>query len=329
MNRDKILTTAPLDMEAEIVKRRRTNRKRGNPVAWHKASKLFSLKKGYPLMIGGAGGTGKTELAFDIAINAACQFGWKFFVFSPETGDKYEIVEYILDKVSRGKHLEHEHENRLPDEDLTKLLVWINNHFRITDPSEHWDKDFKNLELNMDNLFAAVHGEEDRLGGKFDGVIIDTFNDLDIEPNSVVVKNNLGRMLAWTKKKDYFSIITNHVNDQQVIRQKVGGEYIIWTPPAKKEGWSYGQQFAKKGYQMILMYEEAEYHVDIRQDTDKLAEHSAQNNYNCRKILVQKSKPKGVGRTGACYLFYDRDLQRYYEYDPIMEQKRGILFPKI
>jgi hypothetical protein len=329
MDINKKFTSAPLELETEIVRRRYTNRRKGRPFAWQIANEFASLKNGYPLMIAGVGGAGKTELPFDIIINDCIMHDKKAFIFSPETGDKYEILEYIIEKVSNGRHLEKPHDYAIDDKELEKIHLWANKHFRICDPTEHWDANFENLEMNMDNLFQAVDYEERRLGGKFDIVLIDTFNDLDIKPDSQEVKNNLSRLLAWTKKKNYLTITTNHVNDLQDIRQKIDGEYVIWTPPAKKEQWSYGQQFAKKGYQMWLVYEEHKYFIDERaMNGDQLAQHSKDSFYTSRKIFVQKSKPKGVGRTGMFELFYDKLKHRYYEIDQL-GNKRGILQLKL
>lgn len=332
MNETKILTAQPIELEGEIIKRRLTNRRRGNDTGWKQADKFMSLKRGYPMMIGGVGGAGKTELAFDIAINSAIMYGWSFFVFSPETGDKYEIMEYLIDKLANGKSLEQPSERPISDTDLAKMTIWLNKHFRIMDVSEHWDDNYNQLPLTMDNLFAAVDVEERRLGAKFDGVIVDTFNDLDIEPKSVEVKKELMRALHWIKKKNYLGIITNHANDKNEIREKVSrdpDEWVTWTPPNKKEEWAYGQQFAKKGYQMLLVYEQP--HHLVRRDADDgdfRARHSIENNYNSRIIYVQKSKPKGVGRTGMFRLFYDRQRNRYYEVDSL-GARQDIKYPEL
>lgn len=328
----KNLTSSPLTLLPQIKKRRLTNRKRGLDTAWSKANEFMSLKKGYPLMIGGVGGSGKTEIAFDILINSALMHKWTWFVLAPETGDKFEIVETILEKISGGKVLSvgKDIENSLSDEIFDKLMAWMNKYVRICDPSEHWDGNFSELNLNMENLFTAVHDEERRLGGAFDAVMIDTFNDLDIKPESTIVKNELERFLAWTKKKNYFSLLTNHTNATNEIRQKTPeGEWLIWNPPAKKEQWSYGQQFGKKGYQMMLVYEEPQYFVDQRAiDGDTAAIHARDYGYNMRKVFMQKSKPKGVGKTGMFELYYDKVMQRYYEIDTL-GMKRGINFPKV
>ena len=60
------MTTAPLQVLNQIKQRRITNRKRGLDTAWQNANEYISLKKGYPIMIAGVGGAGKTEFTFDL-----------------------------------------------------------------------------------------------------------------------------------------------------------------------------------------------------------------------------------------------------------------------
>ena len=67
---DKKLTTSPLEALNEIKQRRISNRKRGLDTAWSNANQFISLKKGYPIMIAGVGGAGKTEFTFDLILNA-------------------------------------------------------------------------------------------------------------------------------------------------------------------------------------------------------------------------------------------------------------------
>lgn len=340
MNNTKPLTTAPLEREEEIARRRHTVRKRGLDTAWTNANEFISLKKGYPLMIAGLGGVGKTELELDIAINASIMHGWVWLILSPEMGDKDEIIEQILEKISKGEVLEIPNESKgesvdaarppMTNEKYRKLIAWVHKHFRILDPMANWDANFSNMALDLHNFFNEVDIEEDRLGGKFDGIIIDPFNELDIELNAMSVKDELNVLLAWTKKKNYFTILANHTtgNEKEILHKPKGGMGYYWKVPAKKEDWAYGQQFARKGYQMILMYEPHHMkQIDEANTTeDHEAQHSAHYGFNMREIFVQKSKPKGVGKTGKFRLFFNKSNQRYYCIDKL-GNKSEVLWP--
>lgn len=335
------ITTAPLERKLELEKRRLNNRRRGLDFAWPNLNKLASLKKGYPIMIAGEGGVGKTELILDIMINASFMHGWKWIVMSPEMGDRDEIIEQLIEKLSKGEVVDKLHKGEIAnpihppmsDAKFTAILNWVNKYFRILDPIQNWTDELENLNLNLKNFFEQVHEEEKRLGGKFDGVCIDPFNELDIDWSNIMnaVKNELNTLIAWTKKKDYCTILTNHVKDKQEVREKDdNGDIFFWTPPTKKEEWAYGQQFDRKGYQMILVYNPHKTHQLMASNMgDQEMTHSIANYNNVREIIIQKSKPKGTGKTGKCRLFFSRGLNRYYSLDPLNETKHGILWPKI
>jgi hypothetical protein len=331
MTFEKQVTIAPLQLEDEIAKRRVTNRKRGADLSWSNANQFMSLKKGYPLMVAGVGGAGKTELVLDIMINASIMHGYTWLILSPEMGTAEEIIEQLLEKVSAGETLEPG-ERSMSKDKFERLMVWVNKHFRILDPMRQWKDNFHDLALNIENMFTAVQYEEQRLGGKFDGILIDPFNELDIElggPRTMsTVKNELDALLWWTKKNNYLTILTNHVNNKQEIRQTINGQVTLWTPPAKKEDWAYGQQFGRKGYQMVLIYEPHKaFQIMDAENGDREMQHSQENFFNVREIYVQKTKPKGVGKTGRFKLFFDRKVQRYYELDSI-GMKKGIIYPQ-
>jgi hypothetical protein len=276
-------------------------------------------------MIAGQGGVGKTEFILDLMINDSITFGTTWLILSPEMGDKYEVTEQIIEKLSNGEVLDIPRKNDsvnlsrppMTPETFNKILIWVHKHFRILDPMDNWDKDFSNLALNLRNFFTEVEKEEDKIG-KFGGICIDPFNELDIDLTVQSVKNELNVLLAWTKKRNYITILTNHTTgaEKQIQDTTDGGMKYLWTVPATKQQWAYGQQFDRKGYQMILMYEPHELkQVEGANNEDHELLHSCQYGYNVREFYVQKSKPKGVGRAGKFRLFYDRTKQRYYEID--------------
>jgi hypothetical protein len=337
----KKLTTAPLERKLAIEKRRLSNRRRGLDFAWPNLNELASLKKGYPIVIAGEGGVGKTELILDIMINASLMHKWVWIVMSPEMGDRDEIIEQLIEKVSKGQIVdilspsEEADPNHLPmsNDTFNNCINWINKYFRILDPMENWTENFENLNLNLKNFFEQVGEEENRLGKKFDGVCIDPFNELDIDWSNIMnaVKEELNVLIAWTKKKDYCTLLTNHVKDKREITSKDNdNELFFWTPPTKKEELAYGQQFDRKGYQIILVYNPHKTHQTMgAQSGDIEMKHSVENYNNVREVIVQKSKPKGSGKTGKCRMFFDRNLNRYYSLDLLNETKKGILWPKV
>jgi len=330
------MTVSPIELHDTIIQRMHTNRRRGLDTSWSNANEFISLKKGYPLFVAGVGGVGKTEIILDIMINAAIMHKWTWLVLSPEMGTAEEILEQIIEKMSNGEQLDINSNNPIDKEKVSKIVKWANKHFRILDPLRNWKENMKDMALNIENFFQMAKREEELLKGKFDGILIDPFNELDIDlgggKTMTTVKNELDALLWWTKKHNYFTILTNHVNDKQEVREKDDQGTYFWTPPSKKEEWAYGQQFGRKGYQMMLVYNpHPRQQVAYALDGDKEMEHSVQNYNNVREFLVQKTKPKGVGKTGKFRLFFDHKTQRYYnlELHDNGYIKKGILLPKI
>ena len=283
----------------------------------------MSLKKGYPIMIAGVGGAGKTELAFDIILNSSMTHKWRWLILSPETGVDDEILEVMIEKLSRGKTVEQGRENSMTAPEIEKIVHWLHRYYRILDPIKSWKPLMSDKPLTMENFFQAVAEEEKTLGGKFDGILIDPFNELDLEliggGTSSIVKDELDALIRWSKKGDYCPILTNHVNDKREVQAKSdNGTVYHWVPPARKEDWAFGQQFGRKGYQMLLVYEWHKFEQQKQSlEGDLAAQHSIEQGYNMRDVFVQKSKPKGVGRTGKFRLFFNRQEQRYYEIDSL------------
>jgi ABC-type transporter lipoprotein component MlaA len=76
---------------------------------------------------------------------------------------------------------------------------------------------------------------------------------------------------------------------------------------------------------MILLYEPHQIkQVQLANQGDKEMQHSVDNYYNVRDVYVQKTKPKGVGKTGKFRLFYGRKQQRYYNVDSL-GMKEGLI----
>lgn len=283
-------------------------------------------------MIAGVGGAGKTELALDIILNSTITHKWKWLILSPETGVDDEILEVMIEKLAKGKTVEQGRDNSLTAPEIEKIVHWLHHYYRILDPIKSWKPIMEDKPLTMENFFQAVADEEKALNGKFDGILIDPFNELDLEliggKTAGIVKDELDALIRWSKKGDYCTILTNHVNDKQEVRAKADdGTVYHWTPPARKEDWAFGQQFGRKGYQMLLVYEWHKFQQQEQANQgNKEAIHSIERGYNMRDIFVQKSKPKGVGRTGKFRLFFDRSVQRYYEIDSLAN-KHKIKYP--
>lgn len=323
---------SPKELESEIIRRMSTNRKRGLDVPWNNLNDLMSWKKGYPIFIAGVGGVGKTEFLSELVLSGMIMHGFKVCWLSPEMGTPVEIQEQLIEKLARGGVLESGRDNSLNHETVVKITNWLHKYVRIIDPTDGWKETMDGMTMNIENLFKQIKEEEKQLNAKFDIIVIDPFNELDWDTSNIMtaVKGEIDALLWWAKKHDYIPILCNHANDvkQLAYKSESDGKTYMVTPPVKKEQWAYGSQWGRKGYQMILVYEPHEAVVrDLAMNGDHECQHSKEHYFNMREIYIQKSKPKGVGKTGKVRMFYDAQTQRYYAYD-IAAGKQGILYPK-
>jgi len=329
---DKILKGA-FDLRDELHLNRKVGKLRGANTGFTKADEYISLKKGYPLMLGGVGGAGKSEFAFELIIQSILNHKWRWLILSPETGNAIEIYTYLISKMNDGKEIFLPSDYAMKDESFSKMLHFLQKHIKVLDVQDGWDDVFSGIDLNLKNFFSYIEKAETQMKAKFDGILVDPFNELDIDLDGGImrsVKDELKVLLRYTKKHNYLTILTNHANDVRTFQQKDdNGLWYRYSPPAKKEEWAYGQQFGRKGYQMITVYE---MHPKIIEQMahagDLEMQHALDNEFNVREFHVQKSKPAGVGKRGVFRLFWDWKKKRFYEIDNI-GMKKQINFPSL
>lgn len=329
---NKILKGA-LDLKLELDKHRKYGKLKGAYCGFDCADEFISLKKGYPLMIGGLGGSGKTEFTFELIIRSIINHGWRWLILSPETGNALEIYTYLISKLTNGKDFFNT-QYQVEEEHYQKIVKWLHQHVKVLDVEEGWEDVMKGIDLNLKNYFSFIEKAELSMGRKFDGLLIDPFNELDIDLDQAImrtVKDELKILLRYTKKNNYFTILTNHVNNVKEFHKKApDGQMFRYSPPAKKEEWAYGMQFSRKGFQMILPYEPHPCIVDeLAEAGDREMQFAATvAEYQVREFYVQKSKPNGVGKVGRFRLFWDWKKKRYYEIDDLLNPK-AIINPKL
>ena len=328
------IVTSPLGILGELELQRHTYKQRGLDLAWDDANKFMSLKKGYPIFVGGAAGSGKSEFCLDLILNTSIMYGWKWLIVSPETGSDIDIINELIMKLSKGYDISLKEQNPIEPKQYEKIIKWLHKHFRIIDKNKSggWKELMTSeYDLTIKNLFEVVDRLESDWDSPFDGILIDPFNEMiDLGGNIAgMVKNELDLIINYTKRKNIVTILTNHANDKKEMMTKVNEKPVFWKPPVTKEEWAYGQQFARKGYQMILLYEQPHaFQVEGCNEGNVYNMESVKHDYNHRQILVQKTKPKGVGRTGLFNMFYDRTMQRYYEVDSL-GMKKDIIYPNL
>ncbi|MEO6901589.1 MAG: hypothetical protein ABI241_00720 [Bacteroidia bacterium] len=254
----------------------------------------MAIKKGYPIFIGGAPHSGKTEFTFEILVNLSIQYGWKHFVYCGEGGNVEHIYYELL-----HKHIQKPYKYATESEKINSEY-FINEHFIVCN---------HDLDFTIDEFYKAVEKTEKALNIKFDTTVFDPFND--IKDETELFGGREDKYLAYALKKVRISskmnnrvdILVNHIADIRAIVHESGNRYM---PPAMPNEWAGGRTWWRRGFLMLLVYRPPIFFKDL--DGNPPTE-------NETHIYVQKAKPKGVAKLGVSKIFWDWKKNRYYSYN--------------
>ncbi len=250
----------------------------------------WMLKKGYPLFVAGNPGSGKTEFTFEVLVNTSKLYGWKHFIYCGEGGNIEHIYTELLHKYL-GKPY------RFADElEKIKAEYFISEHFIIC----NHDNDY-----SISDFYTLVSKVERELDIKFNTTLFDPFNDIKDETDLFGGRED--KYLAYalkecrisSKKNNRIDILVNHVSDVLPNKTKNGVSYL---PPALPTQWAGGKTWWRRAFMMILVYRPA-----LIED-----ENGIKPEENETHIIIQKFKPKGVGKKGTIKIFFNWKRNQFY-----------------
>ena len=269
--------------------------------AWTGFDSLFdkySMKKGSTTYIYAGAHQGKSQFGFELMVNLAQYSGWKWAVYTPETGSPTEVFAELLWVYLRKPFLVNEH-IMATDEEKEEAMSFINEHFYLVDSGLQ--------DLSIEGFYTAVEQIEDDNFITIDGCMIDPFTEIRTDITSGVRDDiAIGQVLTKVRKhsaeKNYHTIVTVHTKHQQA-KYKNGIPYVDIPTMNDIAG---GMQWSRKGM-MVLNVWRCPYGLED--------ENGVPYEQNQVKITVVKAKPKIVGSLGSVTLFYDKMKNRYYEKD--------------
>lgn len=269
--------------------------------AWTGFDSLFdkySMKKGSTTYIYAGAHQGKSQFGFELMVNLAQYSGWKWAVYTPETGSPTEVFAELLWVYLRKPFLVNEH-IMATDEEKEEAMSFINEHFFLVDSGLQ--------DLSIEGFYTAVEQIEDDNFITIDGCMIDPFTEIRTDITSGVRDDiAIGQVLTKVRKhsaeKNYHTIVTVHTKHQQA-KYKNGIPYVDIPTMNDIAG---GMQWSRKGM-MVLNVWRCPYGLED--------ENGVPYEQNQVKITVVKAKPKIVGSLGSVTLFYDKMKNRYYEKD--------------
>jgi len=255
----------------------------------------FKLKKGYPLFVAGNPGSGKTEFIFEILVNTSILYNWKHFIYCGEGGNIEHIYNELLYKYLQKPY------KYATEPEKANAEYFISEHFILADH----DKEF-----TINEFYDLVKICEKDLGITFDTTTFDPFND--VKDDLINFNGREDKYLAFalkecrisSKMNNRIDILINHVADIMPKNDKDTDKSYL--PPALPTQWAGGRTWWRRAFTMILVYRPPTFQKDI--NGVPYAENESH-------IIIQKTKPKGVGKTGKASIFWDWKKNRYYCYE--------------
>lgn len=297
------------ELKGNLTSLRKEGIKKG---AWTGFDSLFdkySMKKGSTTYIYAGAHQGKSQFGFELMMNLAEYSGWKWAVYSPETGSPTEVFAELMWVYLRKPFLINDTVTAT-DEETEKALEFINQHFYIIDSGLQ--------DLSIEGFYTAVEEIEQDHFIKIDGCFVDPFTEIKTDV-SVGVRDDIaiGQILTRIRKhssdKDYHTIVTVHTKHQQA-KYKNGVPYVDKPTMNDIAG---GMQWSRKGMMIINVWR-CPYGLE---DSNGIPYEP-----NQVEVTVVKAKPKIVGKLGKVTLFYDKLTNRYYEYND--QGKKQFAYPQ-
>jgi hypothetical protein len=269
--------------------------------AWTGFDSLFdkySVKKGSTTYIYAGAHQGKSQFGFELMMNLSEYSGWKWAVYTPETGSPTEVFAELLWVYLRKPFLINDHLTAT-DEETEKAISFINDHFYIIDSGLQ--------DLSVEGFYTAVDQIEAENFITIDGCMIDPFTEIKTDVASGVRDDiAIGQVLTKIRKhsaeKDYHTIVTVHTKHQQA-KYKNGVPYVDKPTMNDIAG---GMQWSRKGMMVVNVWR-CPYGLEDG--------NGVPYEPNQVEITIVKAKPKIVGKLGTVTLYYDKMKNRYYELD--------------
>lgn len=269
--------------------------------AWTGFSSLFekySVKEGSTTYIYAGAHQGKSQFGFELMMNLAQYNGWKWAVYSPETGSPTEVFAELLWVYLRKPFLINT-KITATDEETERAIEFINQHFFIIDSGLR--------DLSIEGFYTAVEQVEDDYDIRINGCFVDPFTEIKTDVSQGVRDDiAIGQILTKVRKhsadKNYHTIVTVHTKHQQA-KYKNGVPYVDKPTMNDIAG---GMQWSRKGMMVINVW---------RCPFGLEDANGVPYEPNQVEITVVKAKPKIVGKLGSVTLFYDKLSNRYYEID--------------
>jgi twinkle protein len=284
------------DVSDEIDLLRKNGFRKGYDLGFNCLQGFYSIVPGAMTFITGSPDHGKTYFWFECLINLSMFSKLKHIIFTPEMGDPHEIYADLCGMVVGKKF------GTLTPKEMDIGKEFIEDHISLIEPQDN------NFTID-DWFYHAEKYKPDTLTGDPFNEFTHDFKD-DYNRQDLYIERQLGKVRRKTKSLKLHTCIITHPRDQHLI-EKDGFRYY---PPPTPRDYAGGQAWYRKGLGMICIWRAPEGVKDIS---------GIPYEKNETHVIIQKAKPRGVGKKGTIKLFFDLEKLRYYEKDQFAGNKYG------
>lgn len=273
---------------------------------WNEMDKgrLIMGSKKCTLLIGGEPNHGKSQVAYELALQMIEKHGYKVALFSTESGDVEKIFSilcsmYIGKPYSKIRPDGKPNFNAMTDGEADEAEYFLLQHLYIF-KQDRKDSNYQTL----DSIYGQLAKAEEIYNIKFDSLVIDPVYDVqDFEPKANEVLKVLNRFNLEAEENSRFDIMVNHVGETSKMTDKNGNRKKLLALADEFYG---GKNNQRKAQLMLLV------HRPTPNDNPEFGEIAKENQTD---IHVLKVKPEGIAKFGKYSIFYDWKKRRYYEAD--------------
>lgn len=264
---------------------------------------IVGFKKGFPVFIGGAPHSGKTEIGLEWLMHLSIQRKYKWFCYLGEGGSVEDVFLELMFKYLKKPY------KWASESEKVQAEYFVNEHFVIANDD---------LDFMIGGFYDAVTEAENELGIKFDGTFFDPFNDIEEELTKFNGRED--KFLAYalkevrksSKKHKRIDFVVNHIADVKAIQDKDSGNFYMRAALANE--WSGGRTWWRRAFLMFLIYRPPTFLKDS--NGMPYAE-------NETHVYCQKAKPKGTCKMGRRSVFWDWQKNRFYCYQEAQRLESG------
>ena len=253
-------------------------------------------QRGKPHIIYGLPHSGKTEFAIEILINLTQTKGITVFLFTPETGSKEDIANFLIEKhIGKTPYQKNRDGSRnlyaAGDDEIKAGYEWLETYFHISDKEEYPNP----TEITLKDIYSMAEME-----GSFDAILIDTFthiHDEHDEPVHKFVNRLYSEMHRYDAEHMTMTWMVLHCGKTQTTYLSDGTPYVRPPHPTEAMGGQNWYRLADSWLQVYINKAESEFYE-----------------YETW-LMVQKMRDRHCGKVGVVRVGWTPERGgRYYEY---------------